>query len=186
MIHEPAPIEYDFTEIIRRYDPDERLERYYDALITENRKINIVSRETDRQGLMKLSVESLVPLHSICLARVKTYLDIGSGGGIPAVPILLAKEAGGDLTERTVLVERTGKKAGALRRILGSLGLKAEIVNKTFEDYTPRVKFDLITMRYIKLTRKLLRAALSTLGEDGLFVYYAQPDFKTAGLNVCA
>jgi len=38
-------------------------------------------------------------------------------------------------------------------------------------------KFDLITMRLVRLDRRLLKRILSLLADDGCFIYYAHPEF---------
>ena len=161
-------IQVDPTDILKRFDPENRIETYVDLLLEENRKINLVSRETSRDDLRRLTVESLVPLTLLELP-VGRYLDIGSGGGLPSIPILLAGAVSGE----SLLVERTQKKAAVLRRILLELGLFAEVTPSNYEETRSRGKFDLATIRLVKPTKPLLRKIHSELNEDGVVVYYS-------------
>ncbi|UCC45417.1 MAG: class I SAM-dependent methyltransferase [Candidatus Zixiibacteriota bacterium] len=165
-------------EIFSRFDPDSRRGLYYDLLLKENRKINLVSRETSVSELERLTAESLVPL-TLLDVEVSEYLDIGSGGGIPSVPILLS----GVIQGKTTLVERTGKKAAALRRILMALGLDARILKEPYETTSLSAGFDLITMRLVKLTPRLLDRSLSLLAPQGLFVCFSRPSFDISSRN---
>lgn len=168
-------ITYDPVELLKRLDPANKLELYYQLLLQENEKINLVSRETaggDEATLIRLSAQSLLPLEKINIGDIDNYLDIGSGGGFPAIPILLTQKI-----KQACLVERRKKKAGALRRILLALDIRATIIDKSFEEISLEPVFDLITLRLVKLTPKLFNRIFFLLRPGGYFVYYSAPDF---------
>lgn len=170
---------YDPSELLRRLDPANKLEIYFQLLLQENEKINLVSRETAGGGeatLITLSAQSLLPLEKINIGDIDNYLDIGSGGGFPAIPILLTQKI-----KQACLVERTKKKAGALRRMLLALDIKATITDQSFEETSSEPTFDLITLRLVKLTPKLFNRIFFLLRPGGYFVYYAAPDFDLTG-----
>ncbi|NOY89412.1 MAG: hypothetical protein GXO93_08520, partial [FCB group bacterium] len=107
MIKEQKIISFDFSDIIKKYDIENQLKTYFDILQKENEKVNLVSRETiNKNGLDILAAESLFPFEFIETPSFACYLDIGSGGGFPALPILM-----GSNIKKAVLVERTLKKA---------------------------------------------------------------------------
>ncbi len=163
-------------ELRQQFDPSGRLEQFLDLLEDENQRINLVSRETSRDRLLALAVESLVPLALMDGKSFSRYLDIGSGGGFPAIPLILSGRL--SMARRPVLVERVGKKSAALRRIALALGLKVDSVSDDLTQAKLSSKFDLITLRYVKLTRKLLKDAAKLLGTAGCLVYYSQPEFE--------
>ncbi len=107
------------AEILERYLDRQELDKYFSVLMEHNSRVNLVSRETSRDKFDRLVAESLLPLDQLVLP-VDGYLDIGSGGGFPSLSILLS----GLISEGGVMVERTGKKAQALRSMLTELGLK--------------------------------------------------------------
>ena len=177
-------ITYDPSELLQQLDPQNRLERYYKLLLEETKRVNLVSRETAKGSstgglieLKKLAAQSLLPFEKIDLGEMDNYLDIGSGGGFPAIPILLTRK----INQTCLLVERTRKKAGALRRILLALDIKATIMNQSFEETSLEPAFDLITLRLVKLTPQLLNRIFFLLRPSGYFVYYAAPDFDLTG-----
>ena len=166
-------VTFDPAELLSRYDPDGKLSSYFDLLKTENQKVNLVSRETINSGLNILAAESLLPLGLIERKSFESYLDIGSGGGFPAIPIILAGQV-----KTAFLVERTSKKTLALGRILKGLDLADDMVQThrgSFEECDFNMKFDLITLRLVALTKKILRKVESVLSDDGYFVYYSSP-----------
>lgn len=84
-------------------------------------------------------------------------LDIGSGGGFPALPLLVVR---GDL--RGTLVESTRKKSRFLAETLRELSLTAEVANARFPDsfpMRPPARFDLLTSRAVAQAGRLVRAA---------------------------
>lgn len=177
MIQESSPINLSSADLFGKYDPDEKLEPFFDLLMEENKRVNLVSRETKRDDLRRLSAESLAPLELIGEKRCRFYLDIGSGGGFPSIPIMTAAASGVIEVEQVRLIERTQKRAAALGRITSGLNLQAEIVPEDFPGKNTSTKFDLVTLRYVKLTPKLLTAIFKSLHHSGLFVYYSQPEF---------
>lgn len=174
-----SPIQLDIPATIGQYLDPGQLDRYFDLLMSENAKVNLVSRETSRADFDRMVAESLLPL-TILSGKSAHYLDIGSGGGLPAVPLLLS----GRITEKPLLCERTQKKAAALKRIIAGLDLPADVSPKEFVELKPKLKFDLITLRYVKLTQLLLKSILAVLNPSGAFVYYSEPEFTPAGCQI--
>jgi len=159
-------------QLIDRHLDRSRLDRYFELLMAQNRLVNLVSRETSRSDFDRLVAESLLPFEYLPAAN-SGYLDIGSGGGIPAIPILLSGAVGGD----SVLVERTVKKARALEKIIAGLQLPARVIPRNFEETADLPRFGLVTLRYVKLNERFLTRIMSLLRRDGKFVYYAAPVF---------
>jgi 16S rRNA (guanine(527)-N(7))-methyltransferase RsmG len=162
------------SSIISKYDPSHRIDQYFDLLMAENQKVNLVSRETSRVEFDRMVAESLLPFE-VLEAPHNSYLDIGSGGGLPAVPILLTQKVSGNIC----LLERTQKKASALQRISSALQINATVLARTFEEFRTNLRFDLVTLRYVKLSKPLLLRILEVIADDGLFLYYSSPTFST-------
>ena len=156
----PDFLPYDPPSLLARHIPDNLLDRYHSLLMSENKRVNLVSRETTRQDFDRLVCESLLPLE-VLGSCFDAYLDIGSGGGFPAVPLLLSRGAGVD----SVLIERTGKRAVALERILTGLGLQADVEKRTFGEF---------------------HTGLGYLRPKGTFVYFSTPDFSCKMADVTA
>ncbi|MEK7775607.1 MAG: RsmG family class I SAM-dependent methyltransferase [Candidatus Zixiibacteriota bacterium] len=165
-----AIIALDSNAILEKYGIAKKCDVWFDALLAENKKLNLVSRETTREDLKRLSAESVLPLEYSQQSSFALHLDIGSGGGFPAFPLMLT-----DRIKRTTMVERTQKKALALRRILGAMHMEAGIIAQTFEEANLEPSYELITIRLVALTPKLLVPIVSHLAIGGIFIYYAAP-----------
>lgn len=94
-------------------------ERYCELVLEANRKINLISRSGDvsktveRQFLLSVAALDLIPG-----TRGLTWLDIGSGGGFPAIPLAIFRS---DIS--FVLAESISKKAYFLERTAETLNL---------------------------------------------------------------
>lgn len=108
----------------------ERAERYCDLLLDANRKINLLSRggdqrlEVSRQFLISLASLPLVPSNGPC-----RWLDIGSGGGFPSIPLAIFRPKISFL-----LAESVAKKAFFLERTAEALELpNVDVAHKRIE-----------------------------------------------------
>jgi len=173
VIKEITPLIFDVETVLAQFNAPAWLESYWDRLRIENAKINLVSRETKIEDFRRMVAESLFPFTQI-RDTFATHLDIGSGGGIPAIPILLSGRSTGTIT----LYERTKKKALALERIMSALELsRALVVPESFGEKSVTAKFSLVTMSYVSLSSELLTAIDGVLAPGGKFVYYGKPEF---------
>lgn len=97
---------------------------YVDLLLDWNRRINLVSRRDSANIWEGHILHSLSPLLMLDIPPRAGFLDLGSGGGLPGVPMAIVR---GDL--RITLLDSIQKKARALEDIVARLGLaQVEVV----------------------------------------------------------
>lgn len=115
------------------------VERFCDLLLRTNRQINLISRagdvgrEIERQLLLSLAVLPRLPID-----RSLRWIDVGSGGGFPAIPLAIFRSG-----DRFDLVESVAKKSFFLERTSEALGLtNVAVLNCRIEELiakpTPR------------------------------------------------
>lgn len=93
------------------------LDLHLQSVIEEN-KITNLTRIVDWDTAKILHVEdSLVGVPFINEAPQGDYLDMGTGGGFPGLPIAIVTG------RKTVLADSVGKKIAALNRIISKLNL---------------------------------------------------------------
>ena len=109
---------------------------------------------------------SLVPVVQALGLAAGHLLDIGSGGGYPAIPLKVA------LPElRVTLVERSVKKVGFLRKVVGALGLKdVDIVAGEFPAAVSGAFADVITARAVELPGKIRPAVAAWMPRGAVFL----------------
>lgn len=134
----------------------EKLAAYLALLAKWNRTYNLTAiREPERMvthhALDSLAIVPALPSHPI---RV---LDVGSGGGLPGVPIAIARP-----DAEVVMIDASGKKATFLAQAAIELPLaNASSVASRVEDYAPAKPFDVVISRafadlatFVRLARK--------------------------------
>ena len=128
-----------------------RLETYYRLLATWNKKINLAGMdlaETSPEALDRLIVEPvLAARHAAPGVRI---IDIGSGGGSPAIPFTLAVPGRGLL-----MVESKTRKSAFLKEAVRALEMaEADVVTARFESLlsqpTLREAHELLTLRAVR------------------------------------
>jgi 16S rRNA (guanine527-N7)-methyltransferase len=97
------------------------LGRFCALLRDANERLNLTGITSARGMALLHVIDALTVLPM--LRDVHSVADLGSGGGVPGVPLALARP---DL--RVVLLESRGKKADALRGIVDELGLSRRVI----------------------------------------------------------
>lgn len=110
----------------------ERLADYFEILTEHNARLHLVAPCPPEEFATRHVLESLTLLKH--LPAGAAFADIGSGGGLPAIPCLLARD---DLRAR--LIESKEKKAEFLRTAASSLQLtdRLEVIAKQFSETEP-------------------------------------------------
>tara|TARA_Y100000588_G_C14253482_1_gene924457 strand:- start:1563 stop:2246 length:684 start_codon:yes stop_codon:yes gene_type:complete len=138
-----------------------------------NKKINLTKLDDSISGLDRLVVEPLTVAKEE-MRRKPSYkvIDIGSGGGSPAIPMNLANRE-----SSLVMVEKKEKKGIFLREVIRVLGL--ENVSVTTAHYQDLVvesgfqkQFDLLTVRGVRVDRKALLTLKLFLKDGGRLLVF--------------
>jgi len=156
----------------------ERLERYYEMLTKWNAKINLTSFRLEPSGqdeaVDRLLIEPVVAARHVA-ADAMSVIDIGSGGGSPAIPMTLASPR---LHLR--MVESKTRKAVFLREVLRDLDLgRAEVETSRFEELLTRPELhealDLLTIRAVRVEPRTLMSLQAFLKPGGQLFLFRGP-----------
>jgi 16S rRNA (guanine527-N7)-methyltransferase len=152
----------------------EQLETYYRLLATWNQKINLTGlnlAEPTPEAIDRLLVEPVVAARHVP-ASTHRIIDIGSGGGSPAIPFTLA--AG---STRLLMVESKTRKSVFLREALRALALgESDVVSSRFEELLSRPDLheshDLLTIRAVRIEPRILMSLQAFVKPGGqLFLF---------------
>jgi 16S rRNA (guanine527-N7)-methyltransferase len=119
----------------------EQLLRYVLLLDKWNKVYNLTAvREPERMiDLHILDSLSVLPHLGDCA----DIIDVGTGGGLPGIPMAVANS---DL--HVTMLDAVAKKTTFVRQAIGELGLKnADVVNARVEQYVPTSKFSRVISR---------------------------------------
>jgi 16S rRNA (guanine527-N7)-methyltransferase len=139
-------------------DTTARLEAYYRLLTTWNRKINLTGLnlgELPPETIDRLLIEPMVAARYVPPGAAR-MLDVGSGGGSPAVPLALAAPG-----LRLLMVEAKTRKSVFLREVIRAVALSgADVATARFEELLARPELheahDLVTIRAVRIEAKVL------------------------------
>ena len=156
----------------------EALERYFALLAKWNSKINLTSFQLDSVGheeaIDRLLLEPVIAARHVP-GGSESMIDIGSGGGSPAIPLVLARP---ELSLR--MVESKTRKAVFLREAIRELGLRrAEVETSRFEELLTRPELheglDLVTIRAVRVEPRTLVSLQAFLKAGGQLFLFRGP-----------
>ena len=147
----------------------ESFEKYYDLLVFYNSKFNLTAITEREEVIKKHFIDSVLGVDNLVGNKL---IDIGSGGGFPAIPIKIMKN---DLS--VTLLEATGKKCEFLKTVIKELNLEnIEVINNRAEilakDPLYRESFDLCSARAVARLNTLLEYCMPFVKVGGKFVSY--------------
>ena len=159
----------------------------YLALLDKwNRVYNLTAvRDVERM----VSHHLLDSLAAVPYFQAESVLDVGSGGGLPGIPLAIARPE-----LRVTLIDCIAKKTAFLLQAKAELGLaNLKVVTSRVEDYRPDAPFDVITSRafsdlklFVSLTRHLLKPRGRWMAMKGLMPHEeieALPDWVKVSAN---
>ncbi len=151
------------------------LERYVALLLEANARLNL-TRVVEPADVARLHLlDALAALPLVDALAPPRAVDLGSGGGVPALPLAIARP---DVA--WTLVESVGKKAAALRSFVEALGLShvsvvAERAELLGRDSVFRETFQLATARACAPLPVLAELALPFVAVGGQLIAWKGP-----------
>lgn len=144
-------------------DDRQRLLTFVHLLARWNAAYNLTAVRDPQEMIARHLLDSLVLLPYLRGARV---LDIGTGPGLPGIPLALARP---DIA--FTLLDANAKKTRFVTQAVGELGLKnVEVVQARVENYRPEQKFDTLVARAFSSIAELLKSAQHLCAPGGRFL----------------
>jgi 16S rRNA (guanine527-N7)-methyltransferase len=152
-------------------ETEARLDRFIDLLLIWQAKTNLVAPSTLPQLWTRHVADSL-QLLPLAPPEVKVWVDFGSGGGFPAIPVACAlADRPGAMVH---LVESNNKKAAFLREAVRALNLPAKVHAQRIEDFGDSFgdSADVVSARALAPLKTLCDQAVPLIarGAVGLFL----------------
>jgi 16S rRNA (guanine527-N7)-methyltransferase len=159
----------------------EKLNTYLEELYRWNRAYNLVGRKTTWEGLIEHAVDSLTPLlYPKLFEEEVEMLDLGTGAGLPGVPLYIVK---GPLD--MTLLEPVRKKNSFLRHIKRKLSLESlKVLSMRSEEMCRSEEYlnayERIFMRAVADHALAARLARPLLSSGGMLVLFLGKDSAEA------
>jgi len=136
---------------------------YLRLLLRWNRAYNLTAIRDPQQMVHRHLLDSLTLVPYI---RAKTLADLGSGAGLPGIPLALACPQ-----LRVTLVESNGKKVRFLREVVRQLTLThVEVAHSRIEAFTQGPHYSQITARALASLADIVQAGGHLLLPQGQFL----------------
>ena len=147
-----------------------RFSKYLALLTTWNRTHHLTSYRTPRDIVRGLFIDSLLFL-PILPEGAQRLIDIGSGPGIPGVPLRIVNPG-----LSVTLVDSRHKPVSFLQALKRELGLPEIVVlHGRAEDVPPGGLYDCAVMRGVRINAQIAAAARACLRPAGRLVVAAGP-----------
>jgi 16S rRNA (guanine527-N7)-methyltransferase len=161
-----------------------RLSAFYDLLARWNQKINLTSLDNPDEAIDRLLLEPVLAARALPDAAGRELMDVGSGGGSPAIPLALALGS-----VRLTMVEVKTRKSAFLREAVRQLGLPgATVENSRYEELLSRPelleKFDAVSLRAVRVEPRVLMTLQAFLKPGGQILLFRGPAGAASPANV--
>lgn len=152
----------------------DRLAAYYELLARWNRKINLTSLDNLDEAIDRLILEPLVASRFLP-ASANLLMDVGSGGGSPAIPLKLAVPR-----LKLTMVESKARKSAFLREAIRHLGLTdAQVETARYEELLARPELheahDVVSLRAVRTEARVLTSLQAFLAPAGVILHFRGP-----------
>lgn len=141
----------------------EKLLRYLALLNKWNSTYNLTAVRDPAEMVPRQLLDALSILHLIRGGRV---LDVGTGPGLPGIPLAIALPR-----VQFTLLDSNGKKTRFVQQARMELQLdNVSVVQSRIEQYRPDQPFDVITSRAFASLQAFVESTLPLLADSGLLV----------------
>ncbi|MCI8346390.1 MAG: 16S rRNA (guanine(527)-N(7))-methyltransferase RsmG [Bacilli bacterium] len=142
----------------------EQLEKFYEILIEENKKINLTRIIEKEDVYLKHFYDSLTIVKETNLKEVKTLCDVGSGAGLPGIVLKIIYPH-----LKVTLLDSLLKRVNYLNESIKKLKLEnIEAIHTRSENY--QGQFDVVTSRAVANLKKLIPWCIHLVKENGMFI----------------
>lgn len=143
-----------------------QLATYLDLLLKWNKKMNLTAVREPEKIVQRHFGESLFAASLVTSAcpGAKALADIGSGAGLPGIPIKIAVPH-----LQVTLIESQHKKATFLREVIRTLDLSNAQVSNTRAEVLS-LAADVVTLRAVESFEQVLQVAKGLVGAAGILM----------------
>lgn len=151
-----------------------KLAAYYDLLAKWNRKINLTSLDDPDEAIDRLLLEPVLAARHLTTPGARV-MDVGSGGGSPAIPLALSLPSAS-----LVMVEVKARKSAFLREAIRHLKMgDATVETSRYEELLARPelheRFDVLSLRAVRVEPKVMLTLQAFVKPGGLILMFRGP-----------
>ena len=153
-------------------DVAEKLASYYELLARWNLKINLTAFSDIDEAIDRLLLEPVIAVRH--LPASGRLLDVGSGGGSPAIPLHFAAPQ-----LALTMVEVKARKSAFLREAVRALEIGAQVETARYEELLARPElheaFSAVSVRAVRIEARMLKTLQAFLAPTGKLILFRGP-----------
>jgi 16S rRNA (guanine527-N7)-methyltransferase len=143
-----------------------KLLRYLELLGKWNRTYNLTGVRDHEKMVTHHLLDTLATLPHVSRARELRLIDVGSGAGIPGIPLAIARPGW-----QVTVLDSNRKKTAFLRQAIAELVLpNVDAVTSRVEDYAPAIPFDVAISRAFSDLSRFVAAASGLVRSGGRLI----------------
>ena len=145
-----------------------KLEKFYELLISWNEKMNLTRIIEKEEVYLKHFYDSLTLIKAIDLTQELTLCDVGSGAGFPGIVLKIVFP-----NLKITLIDSLQKRVNYLNEIIKELELtNIEAIHTRAEDYAKnhREDYDIVTARAVANLKLLSELCIPMVKVNGYFI----------------
>lgn len=157
---ESAKIEIDSVQA-------EKFSTLFEFMVEYNHNVNLTAITEFQDVVMKHFIDSVLPFTMIEIPEKSRFIDVGTGAGFPALPLLIIRP---DL--KGTLCDSLQKRCNYLESACKKIGISAEIIHARGEELARnrREKYDFATARAVAAMPVLTELCLPFVRVGGSFI----------------
>ncbi|MBU1018179.1 16S rRNA (guanine(527)-N(7))-methyltransferase RsmG [Patescibacteria group bacterium] len=158
----------------RKFD---KINKFVELLMKKNKVLNLTRIVSEEEVWVKHIFDSLIPIRFLKLEKGMCIMDLGTGGGIPGIPMAILYPS-----INFVLVDSVQKKVDAVKEFADELGLRnVKVINARAEELgsnpVHRDQYDIVLARALAPLPILIEYGVPLIHLYGYVVAYKGPDY---------
>lgn len=145
----------------------EQFRTLFEFMVEYNKNVNLTSITEFEDVVVKHFIDSVMPFSRLGISGNETLIDVGTGAGFPALPLLIVYPE-----LKATLCDSLAKRCTYLELACEKIGAKAEIIHARSEELgrTRREKYDIATARAVAAMPVLTEFCLPFVKIGGEFI----------------
>lgn len=145
----------------------EQFQTLFEFMAEYNKNVNLTSITEFEDVVVKHFIDSVLPFYMLGISGEETFIDVGTGAGYPALPLLICFPG-----LRGTLCDSLKKRCVYLEQACAKLGVEAEIIHARGEELgrIRREQYDIATARAVAALPILTELCLPFVKIGGRFV----------------
>ena len=145
---------------------ERQFQTLFEFMVEYNKNVNLTSITEFEDVVLKHFIDSILPFSMLGIRGDETFIDVGTGAGFPALPLLIYYP-----NLNGTLCDSLAKRCTYLELACEKLGVKAEIVHARSEELgrARRERYDIATARAVAAMPVLTEYCLPFVKVGGRF-----------------